>query len=796
MNIYFGKISTKFEKEQIEGGYYIAPKNSSWFSDIQIGDYTFLIGGNKMQFWKAKEWGVHKGKECLLFEIINNNLGIKTNRFSALKFLSLTTDIIIHTSRSAKNRAFFKLNFTKKIDIKLLSDSNFYKDENLYRKIKVHKNEKLIIENSEDLQFFYKNDTFNFYPNNFTESRVISNFIDNLKLGGKGAKNKDRIISKIKNKPLNPTSSFSYKEISMRSIYDTFFCEYIIKEKYYVVGAYWFDNNPTDQTLRFIKNNIWENGYDNKYLDIVKNIPKQSNIAIKTIDRKGDKMHIKAIGTVTKNHNDGKILDVEWEDNFDEFKLNFSGGYWDTITEITHEDHINAIWNNNEYQELNTNKTTENMSSSFTPALNQILYGPPGTGKTFYLKDKLFDKYTTKETSISKEQNFESIISSCSWWQVIAIALLDLKKAKVSDIFEHSWIQKKADLSNSKTIRPTLWGQLQSHTINECEFVNVSNKQQPLIFSKTNDSYWEILEEEVKELVPELYELKNLVDNFEPNPDKIIKNYDFVTFHQSFAYEDFIEGIKPNLPENEEETKELSYRIQDGVFKKLCLKAEKSPDNRFAIFIDEINRGNVSAIFGELITLIEQDKRKGAKNEMNIKLPYSKKEFNVPSNLDIFGTMNTADRSVEALDTALRRRFEFKEMMPDSNLLKKITFDSFNLKEVLETINNRIELLLDRDHTIGHSYFIAIESSDTVKLASTFNNKVVPLLQEYFYNDYEKIGLVLGEGFIEKLVDNKKVTFPNFIESDNFIPEVKYRLKIKDTEFDIIEALKKLTTGN
>ena len=192
-------------------------------------------------------------------------------------------------------------------------------------------------------------------------------------------------------------------------------------------------------------------------------------------------------------------------------------------------------------------------------------------------------------------------------------------------------------------------------------------------------------------MAPELYDLKDSGTNYNPDPDKIIKHYDFVTFHQSFAYEDFIEGIKPILPQDDaEDTKDLGYTIEDGVFKSLCIKAKNDPEHRYAIFIDEINRGNVSAIFGELITLIEIDKRQGAKNELSIKLPYSKKEFSVPSNLDIYGTMNTADRSVEALDTALRRRFEFKEMMPDYSVIQEETVGAVKLSEVLEKINQRI----------------------------------------------------------------------------------------------------------
>ena len=148
---------------------------------------------------------------------------------------------------------------------------------------------------------------------------------------------------------------------------------------------------------------------------------------------------------------------------------------------------------------------------------------------------------------------------------------------------------------------------------------------------------------------------------------------------------------------------------------------------KYVLVVDEINRGNVSSIFGELITLLEEDKRKGNKEELEVILPYSKEPFSIPNNLHIIGTMNTADRSVEALDTALRRRFSFVEMMPNADLLEQNEIDAINLKDVLSTINNRIEILIDRDHTIGHSYFMNINNSKELKLA--FKYKILPLLQ-------------------------------------------------------------------
>ncbi|EAH9192502.1 AAA family ATPase [Campylobacter jejuni] len=368
--------------------------------------------------------------------------------------------------------------------------------------------------------------------------------------------------------------------------------------------------------------------------------------------------------------------------------------------------------------------------------------------------------------------------------------------------------------------------------------------------------------------------------------DEYVKNGQivFTTFHQSYGYEEFVEGIKPRI-DSKENSKEIEYEIKDGIFKELCEKAldnyensilntdelnkkielkekvenflnwlletnepigktkggnffvveidnktiviysegverfdgifnlnlsifmellkckdefnnatemfkkvfnrdyadrthtyyfnlvkkfkayeekqltakienNKNNDNSlkpYIIIIDEINRGNLSKIFGELITLIEPSKRIGEKEELKVTLPYSGKEFGVPKNVYIIGTMNTADRSITSLDTALRRRFEFVEMMPDVSKLS-MDCEGINLQELLKAINTRIEYLLDREKTIGHAFFVSVENLEDLK--KVFQNKIIPLLQEYFYNDYALINAVLNDN--DMIFEDKK----------------------------------------
>ena len=235
------------------------------------------------------------------------------------------------------------------------------------------------------------------------------------------------------------------------------------------------------------------------------------------------------------------------------------------------------------------------------------------------------------------------------------------------------------------------------------------------------------------------------------NDDKVFKKFKeykdknlikFITFHQSYGYEDFIEGIRPHL---KEESKDLKYILHSGIFKDMCKRAKNDKENNYVLVIDEINRGNISKIFGELISLIESSKREGEKEEMEVILPYSKEKFTIPKNLYIIGTMNTADRSIALLDIALRRRFNFMEIMPEYSILKEV--EDVKVDLLLSSINEKIEFLLDREHTIGHSYFLNISTFE--ELVKVFKNSIIPLLQEYFYDDFEKIKTIFSNnGFI------------------------------------------------
>lgn len=403
-----------------------------------------------------------------------------------------------------------------------------------------------------------------------------------------------------------------------------------------------------------------------------------------------------------------------------------------------------------------------------TTCFNRIYYGPPGTGKTFTLMQLLKHDYETPALEISVEQWRSQLIAekvaALKWWEGIAATLHDLGgQAKVPELAAHPFIQAIAQAKGrSSNINATLWGTLQHHTVLDSDTVNIKLRMGPAIFDKTADSVWQFAGD-WQEACADLIEL---VEQLRKGPEakQAQQRYSFVTFHQSYGYEEFVEGLRPVL-NSDDETGAVEYEIRPGAFKELCRKARQSPEQRFAMVIDEINRGNISKIFGELITLIEPDKREGAEHAIAVTLPYSGDKFSVPANVDIIGTMNTADRSLALLDTALRRRFDFVPLLPDTRAEKvpdqlhsaplaglAVSTDAgeIDVRRMLERINERIEALFDRDHCIGHAYFTPLQDvtdhEERFKaLAATFRNRVLPLLEEYFFEDWHKIRLVLGD---------------------------------------------------
>jgi 5-methylcytosine-specific restriction protein B len=462
-------------------------------------------------------------------------------------------------------------------------------------------------------------------------------------------------------------------------------------------------------------------------------------------------------------------------------------------------------------------------SKPVAPCVNRIYYGPPGTGKTYTLTRLLKRDYEQQAKSISTEEWRSQLIAEkiavLKWWEGAAAALYDLGgKAKVADIAEHRFIQAiTAANGSNRNVRQTIWRTLQNHTVDESTTVKMKKRLSPAVFDKSTESVWQFAGD-WQEACADLIALVDQLKQGQQDTDAV-QRYCFVTFHQSYGYEEFVEGLRPVLA-GEVEAGEVAYEIRPGVFKELCRKARQAPDQRFAMVIDEINRGNISKIFGELITLIEADKRDpldGGEPSAEVTLAYSGEKFSVPANVDIIGTMNTADRSLALLDTALRRRFEFVPLMPDTRAEKDptdqdsaplaglvVTTDAgvIDIRLLLQRMNERIEALYDRDHGIGHAYLTGLAGVGDgplrfEALAATFRNRIVPLLEEHFFEDWRKIRLVLADNqksdtaiqFIRESVDHEQdlsVLFGNDHGLDSYA--TKRRYSVQDSAFSQPEA--------
>jgi DNA polymerase III delta prime subunit len=422
------------------------------------------------------------------------------------------------------------------------------------------------------------------------------------------------------------------------------------------------------------------------------------------------------------------------------------------LTELTDTERIGQLLDLVNDTSSDDKKNPPELVSKNKTSLNLILYGPPGTGKTYRARQmvKEFLEGQLKADKSAEEYRLDAV-RDLAWYIVIAFSMYlnnKEKPYKVSEIMGLSPLDRFSAIKLSKDVRATLWGQLQMHTSPDSSTVKYTNRIQPYLFDKNEASEWFLtkagtnyLEETYSDLIRLLIQPKQV--------SKTAFDYSkFITFHQSYSYEEFVEGLRPTSDEGDR-TK-VYYEVEDGVFKEMCLRAKTDPANNYVLIIDEINRGNISKIFGELITLLEPDKRFDpqksfdSENGLHVVLPYSKELFGVPSNLYVIGTMNTADRSIALIDIALRRRFDFEEVISDSKIIKDSVgeVNGIEISAILEIINKRIEFLYDRDHMIGHSYFLDVKSLEDLR--DVFLRKLIPLLQEYFYGDWEKLCLVLG----------------------------------------------------
>nr|WP_295872738.1 AAA family ATPase [uncultured Chitinophaga sp.] len=741
MKLFFGKIKPTADDKQIKESYYetVSPMK---MGELETGDYAFIISGKAIHLWRAKEKLNIEGYYRMNFEIIQPNLPLNTQKFVAFKYFQLDSSLIVLSIRQSP-KAFYPIQLSDSaLTEEMLKDTNTYKKEENFRNIRVLQTKKEVEKGNADIQLYFdESQHLNIEKAPFFNPNMFADFIDNLSKEGNGRKMKDKALGKIR-KGLEKSILYTYQQLPILRMYDALFNEY---------GA---PDSP--ETLR-------------------------------TDDEPA----------------------IEGRTALPSYELK---------------------------------------------SFNQIYYGPPGTGKTYIVRNN----FCLEEEIRERNQTRIKIDTTRNFWHLAPGEGAHLwDTLKNGEVLGYEWLDKSwGDLNHltPEKIKEEGWGNFQLifhfSKVKKGDYICVISGKKLLGITEVlaNYSYEEAIKGSLpfqtvrvkwlKQFDPPAYlnstQTKTFVrlndgtrwatlltilrengfyfndEESEDNQTAIPKNFSFITFHQSFSYEDFIEGIKPILSDSEnDDVEKLQYEIVPGIFYNACEKAaqlagyrnlqdclSESKQHRqkkfsnvtqeYYLIIDEINRGNVAAIFGELITLIEDDKRLGTTSEIIVTLPYSKNLFGVPANLRIVGTMNTADRSIEALDAALRRRFSFEEIVPDPESLEtEIEGLNLNLRKLLSTINERLEKLLSRDYTIGHAFFIKVTNAKDLK--QVFCNKIIPLLQEYFYNDYAKIGLTIGKSFLD--VKMKKTVFMpvDHFDASDIEDKPVYSLKnlddIEETEF-------------
>ncbi len=732
MRIFFGRIKPTTDNNQIKGTYYetLSPMK---LGELETGDYAFIISGKDVHLWRATERLDIDGRVRVNFDVILDKLPMTSQQLVAFKYFKLYSSLMVLTVRRTP-KAFHRIYLADgALTEAMLGDMATYMNKDNFRNIRVLKSAAEITAGSKDIQLYFDSSgELYFVDATFFDPDLIPNFVNNLPRIGNGRKMKDNTLQQIK-EGSNGSVTYSYEQLPIMRMYDALFNDYGAPDEVEPLPENGTDHvEATPASMEMMsRNQIYYGppGTGKTYL-VRKSFCLDEGEAVKggdnriKLDENRNFWHLAPGkgGYLWEKLKAGNVLGYEWVDKS-----------WGDLVELTHKDIEEEGWGS--YQLISYLRHVK-VGDYICVISGRKLLGIAEVTASYSYQTAIQNEFSFQTLPVRWLKQFEQPLSLNSTQTKTFVRLND----------------------------GTRWGTL-------------------LTLLRENGFYFHDSELTEHQLVKR-------------------RNFSFISFHQSFSYEDFIEGIKPALydTDGDEEAAAIEYTIEQGIFYQACEEAARLAGystlqaclgddkvNRQKMFskeglleyyliIDEINRGNVAAAFGELITLIEDDKRLGASSEIIITLPYSKSLFGVPANLRIIGTMNTADRSVEALDTALRRRFTFEELYPNPMELRPVIEGlDVDLRRLLTAINGRLEKLVGRDHTIGHAFFIKVE---TVKdLRRVMANQIIPLLQEYFYSDYAKIGLVIGMPFLEVKAAQTVFKKVDYFDSNGLADGVIYGLK-------------------
>ena len=453
---------------------------------------------------------------------------------------------------------------------------------------------------------------------------------------------------------------------------------------------------------------------------------------------------------------------------------------------------------------MSVDTVTQHNTQNTDIAKNTILYGPPGTGKTYNTVMYAVAIIENKKLEEIKKENYTEVIDRYNKYKEDGLIefttfhqsygyeefIEGIKPVIHSDEEDETDIQyevvpglfkKFCDIAGKPILRkekcdiginesPTIWkisleGSGENSTRTECmknEHIRIGydeyGREITNLFKGAAGRHilnYFINDMSIGDIVMSCYDC-NTIDAIGVVTGEYEWHDEYPEYKRLRKVNWIVNGIEENIIKINNGIKLSSptlYKLKINLYDVMDIIKKYSNDvieleekKNHVFIIDEINRGNISKIFGELITLIEPTKRIGQTEGQKVRLPYSQKLFGVPNNVYLIGTMNTADRSIATIDTALRRRFNFKEMLPDEEVLDGIYVEDVSIKDIFIKMNKRITVLFDREHTLGHAYFLPLKDAPTIEtLANIFENSIIPLLQEYFYEDYEKIRMVLGD---------------------------------------------------